>query len=262
MNKTISTTLIVLAILAVAAVIFFAGTMYARVNAFGPSMMGGLGWNKNNAYGPGMMNGRGPSMMGGNGNMMNGYRYNDTNLTPLKIDQAKASAEKYLANLNNSDLQIAEVMIFENNAYVVVKESSTGLGAFELLVDPTSQIAYPEHGPNMMWNLKYSGLNHQYMMAGNSGMMSGYGWDSTSPADVSVAMTVTPEQAIEYAQKYLDANISGATAATDPIQFYGYYTLDYEKDGKVAGMLSVNGYSGQVFLHTWHSTFIEESEIK
>src|ERR1041384_1436034 len=100
MNKTISTTLIVLAILAVAAVIFFAGTMYARVNAFGPSMMRGFGWNKNNAYGPGMMNGRGPSMMGGNGNMMNGYRYNDTNLTPLKIDQAKASAEKYLANLN------------------------------------------------------------------------------------------------------------------------------------------------------------------
>jgi hypothetical protein len=27
-------------------------------------------------------------------------------------------------------------------------------------------------------------------------------------------------------------------------------------------MLSVNGYNGQVFLHTWHGTFIEESEIK
>jgi len=96
--------------------------------------------------------------------------------------------------------------------------------------------------------------------------MGGYGntmmqgWDNTSPVDVSVAMTVTPEQAIEYVQKYLDANISGAVAATDPMQFYGYYTLDFEKDGKVAGMLSVNGYSGQVFLHTWHGTFIEETE--
>jgi len=40
------------------------------------------------------------------------------------------------------------------------------------------------------------------------------------------------------------------------------YTLDFEKDGKVAGMLSVNGYSGQVFLHTWHGTFIEESEFE
>ena len=269
MNKTISTTLTVVAILAIAGVIFFAGTMYAGANAFGPSMMGGYGRNNDNAYDS--------SMMANGGNMMKGYRYNDTNLTPLTVDQAKVSAEKYLANLNNSDLQIDEIMIFDNNAYVVVKETSTGNGAFELLVDPTSQIAFPEHGPNMMWNLKYSGLNHQYMMAGHGGMMgyggmtlapgastgvSGYGWDSTTPADVSVEMTVTPEQAIEYAQKYLDANISGATAATDPIQFYGYYTIDFEKDGQVAGMLSVNGYSGQVFRHTWHGTFIEEAEFE
>jgi hypothetical protein len=75
-------------------------------------------------------------------------------------------------------------------------------------------------------------------------------------------MPVTAEQAIQNAQKYLDANISGATAATDPIQFYGYYTLDFEQNGKVAGMLSVNGYSGQVFFHTWHGTFVEESEIQ
>lgn len=258
MNKTLSTTLTVLAILALAGIIFFAGSMYARGNAFGPSMMNGYANNNANGYGPG-------GMMG-NGGMMNGYGYNNANLTPLTVDQAKAAAEKYLTDLNNSDLQIAEVMIFDNNAYVVVKETSAGTGAFELLVDPTSQIAYPEHGPNMMWNLKYGGLNHQYMMGGNGygmmGMMGGYGWDSTTPLDVTSEMTVTPEQAIAYAQKHLDANISGATAATDPIQFYGYYTLDFAKDGKVTGMLSVNGYSGQVCLHTWHGTFIEEAEVQ
>ncbi len=281
MNKTLSTTLIVIAVLALAGGIFFAGSMYARANAFGPSMM--YGWNNKDAYGPSMtlasgasagVNGRGPSMMGGNGgNMMNGY--NNTNLTPLTVEQAKAAAEKYLSNLNKSDLQIAEVMIFDNNAYVVVKETSTGISAFELLVDSSSQSAYPEHGPNMMWNLKYSGLNHENMMGengygmmgGNGGMMSENGgmmsgWDNTIPVDVSATMTVAPEQAIQYAQQYLDANISGATAATDPIQFYGYYTLDFEKDGKVVGMLSVNGYSGQIFLHTWHGTFIEESEVQ
>ena len=282
MNKTLSTTLIVIAVLALAGGVFFAGTMYARTNSYGPSMMFGNGWSNNNAYGPGGMmgNGRGPSMMqgygrnnvngygpggmmGNGGNMMNGYK--NVNITPLTVDQAKAAAEKYLSNLNNSDLQIAEVMIFDNNAYVVVKEISTGNGAFELLVDPTSQIAYPEHGPNMMWNLKYSGTNHSEMMGGNGGMMGGgmmSGWNSTIPADVSAEMTVTLEQAIAYAQKYLDANISGATAATDPIRFYGYYTLDFEKDGKVAGMLSVNGYTGQIFLHTWHGTFIEESAVQ
>ena len=66
---------------------------------------------------------------------------------------------------------------------------------------------------------------------GNGGMMGA--WNSTTPQDISSEMTVTPEQAIEFAQTYLDANISGATAADDPIQFYGYYTLDFEKDGKV-----------------------------
>lgn len=271
MNKTLSTILIVLAGLVLVVGIFFAGNMYGRANAFGTAwMMGGYRGNNNSAYSPGgMMSGNG-GMMNGQGGMMGGSGYNNANLTPLTIGQAKAAAEKYLANLNNSDLKIAEVMIFDNNAYVVVKEASTGNGAFELLVDSVSQTAYPEHGPNMMWNLKYSGLNHQFMMGnsvgmmgmmgGNGGMMGGYNWDSTTPADVSAEMTVTSEQAIEYAQKYLDTNISGAQAATDPTQFYGYYTLDFEKDGKVAGMLSVNGYSGQVFLHTWHGTFIEETE--
>ncbi|MCG3141717.1 MAG: hypothetical protein HDKAJFGB_03033 [Anaerolineae bacterium] len=271
MNKTLTTTLTILAVLALAAVIFFAGSMYARMNAFGSSMMNGYGWSNNNVYGPSMMNGRGPNMMSGNGGMMNGqrmmgsYGYNTANVTPLTIDQTKAAAENYLANLNNSGLEISEIMIFDNNGYVIVKEASTGVGAFELLVDPVSQTAYPEHGPNMMWNLKYSGLNHDNMMGGNGyGMMGGsgnmmQGWNNAIPLDVTAEMTVTPEQAVEYAQTYLAANFAGATTE-HPMHFYGYYTLDFEKDGKIIGMLSVNGYSGQVFLHTWHGTFIEESE--
>ena len=288
MNKTLSTTLTILAVLALAAVIFFAGSMYARANAFGPSMM--YGWNDNQAYGPSMMNGRGPNMTGGNtygpggmmrnGGMMNGFGYNNANLPTLTIDQTKAAAEYYLANLNNSDLEIAEIMVFDNNGYVVVKEASTGIGAFELLVDPVSQTAYPEHGPNMMWNLKYSGLNHNnmtlapgasagvggngYGMMGGQGMMGSHGmmsgWDNTTTLDVAAEMIISPDQAVQYAQQYLDTNYAGATAATDPTQFYGYYTLDFEKDGKIVGMLSVNGYSGQIFLHTWHGTFIEETE--
>jgi len=275
MNKTLSTILTVVVVLVLAGAIFFAGSMFARANFFGYSMMNG--WNNNNSYGPRMMggygsnnaNGYGPSMMNGRGpNMMNGYGYNNANVTPLTVDQTKAAAEKYLANIDNSDFEIDEIMVFDNNGYVIVKEASTGIGAFELLVDPVSQVAYPEHGPNMMWNLKYSGLNHEYMMGGNGYGMMGYGntmmqgWNNNaSPVDVSAAMTVTPEQAVEYAQQYLDANIAGATTE-HPMQFYGYYTLDFEKDGKVAGMLSVNGYSGQVFLHTWHGTFIEEAEYE
>lgn len=31
-------------------------------------------------------------------------------------------------------------------------------------------------------------------------------------------------------------------------------------DRKITGMLSVNGYTGQVWYHTWHGTFIASSE--
>jgi len=261
MNKALSTTLIVIAILVLAGGIFFAGGMYARVNTFSPGMMFNYGRNNNNAYGSGMMNGRGNYGIGPG--MMGRYGWNNgvtPNATPLTIDQAKAAAEKYIQSLNLQGLETGEVMIFDNNAYVIVKESETGLGAFELLVDPVSQIAYPEYGPNMMWNLKYGSLGHGSMMGRRGGMMGGWNYQYQAPTDVNAEMTVTPEQAVEFAQQYLDANYAGAIAAADPVQFYGYYTLDFEKDGKIVGMLGVNGYNGQIFLHTWHGTFIEEAE--
>lgn len=193
--------------------------------------------------------GIGPGMMGGYG-WNNGT---NSNVTPLTVDQAKASAGKYIQSLNVQGLEIGEVMIFNNNAYVVVKESDSGLGAFELLVDPVSQVAYPEYDPNMMWNLKYGGLNQ-------GGMMGGWNYQSANPATISANIPVTKDQAIKNTQAYLDQNQPGTIAATDPVQFYGYYTLDFSKEGKVVGMLSVNGYSGQILLHTWHGTFIEEAK--
>jgi hypothetical protein len=115
-----------------------------------------------------------------------------------------------------------------------------------------------------MWNLKYGGLSHGSMMGGYSGFMGGMmgGWNnrSTTPATVSADMPVTKDQAIKNAQDYLDQNQPGTIAANDPTQFYGYYTLDFSKEGKVVGMMSVNGYNGQIFLHTWHGSFIEEAQ--
>src|SRR6266508_687512 len=139
--------------------------------------------------------------------MMGGYNNNYATSKPLTVEQAKAAAEKYLANFNNADLEITEVMIFNNNAYLVAKETSTGNGAFELLVDPGSQVAYHEYGPNMMWNLKYGCLNHQHMMEymmGSSSRMMGGGMmgdcdeNNTTPPNVSAEMTFTPKKAIEF----------------------------------------------------------------
>jgi hypothetical protein len=109
----------------------------------------------------------------------------------LLLTRIKPAAEKYVQTINTQDLETGEVMIFDNNAYVAVKETETGLGAFELLVDPVSQIAYPEFGPNIMWNLKYSGTTHTTMM-GSSGMMNGWNYQNQTSSDVTAEMTVTP----------------------------------------------------------------------
>ena len=249
MNNTLKIILIAVAVLIVAGGLFFAGQVYGSWQngsqyGFWGMPMAGYGWQGNQSN-----YGRGPMAGGGRG-----YGYT-ANVQPLTVDDAKQSAQKYVDSLSLSDLSLGEVMIFDNNAYVVVRETSTGMGAFELLVDPVSRIAYPEHGPNMMWNQKYGGVNHNGMMGGGYG----YNFNNTAPSNVSADMPVTQDQAIKNAQAYLDQYQPGTVAATDPVKFYGYYTLDFSRNDKVTGMLSVNGYNGEVFLHTWHGTFIEEA---
>jgi hypothetical protein len=273
MSKAIRITLIVIGILVVATGLVFAGTWIGHRTAYN------LGWSQSvypmmNATnrqfrdsGSGMMsNGMMSSRRSSGSGMMGNYGYSNPSVAPLTVDQAYQAAGTYLAALNDPGLKIAEVMVFDNNAYVRVIEQSTGIGAFELLVDPTSLVVYPEHGPNMMWNLKYAGLNHQSMMGGRGGMTpalrsgasAGVGGSafSATPAAVSADMPVTSAQALQAAQAYLDTALPGAKTAVDADRFYGYYTIDILRDGKIIGMLSVNGFNSQVFMHTWHGTFI------
>ena len=68
-------------------------------------------------------------------------------------------------------------------------------------------------------------------------------------------MTVSAAQATALATAWLTQNQPGlATEAPDT--FSGYYTIHLTKDGIIAGMLSVNGYTGQIWYHTWHGAFI------
>ena len=59
----------------------------------------------------------------------------------------------------------------------------------------------------------------------------------------------------------MDAHEPGVKVSDEITTFYGYYTIDLEKDGQIVGMLSVNGFSGQVFPHTWHGDFIEMVDV-
>ena len=185
--------------------------------------------------------------------------YGTANVEPLTVDEAYQVAETFLGGLKLEDLKIAEVMVFDNNAYIRVIEESTGINAFELLVDPVTGVVSAEPGPNIMWNLKYGALNHQVMMESHGGMMGQFFTD-TAPADVSAEMPVTADQALQAAQEFLGHAKPGLTTGSDAEAFYGYYTIDILRDGKPVGMLSVNGFNSQVFVHSWHGTFLEEAD--
>lgn len=231
-----------------------------------PDMMATNGQNyyANSQFGYDMMGaGMGNDMMGGYGSDYYG------NADPISMADAQTAVENYLASLGNDDLDIGEIMVFDNHAYAQIVERSTGIGAMEVLVDPATQTVYPEQGPNMMWNLKYGMMSgnggYNMMGSGMMGTMNGnnYGFGSgmmgsiPSVESIPAEMTVTPEQAVESAQSYLDANWPGFEADEHADPFYGYYTLHILKDGQTVGMLSVNGYTRQVFPHTWHGEFIE-----
>jgi hypothetical protein len=174
--------------------------------------------------------------------------YNFLLTRTMSIERADTIAEKYLDSLNDLDLAIGEIMEFEYNFYVVYYETSTGIGAFEMLIDKQTGRIFPEYGPNMMWNTKYG---HSGMMGGSGGMMGEY----PPPAGV----VIDEDEALEIAQAFLDEVYPGSEA-DDPHPFYGYYTIHTTRDGEIFGMLSVNLYDGTVWYHNWHGDYIQSKE--
>ncbi len=170
----------------------------------------------------------------------------------MSIDQAQSSVQAVLDRQGNRDLAIDELIEFQDNFYASIREKSTGTGAFELLVNRSTGTVTPEPGPNMMWNTRYG------MMAGWGGSMMGGGMMGVGTA--TGPMTVSADQAAQTAQGWLDQHQPGSTTNT-PDRFYGYHTVDLEKDGTMTGMLSVNGYTGQVWYHTWHGSFIQKRDL-
>lgn len=212
--------------------------------------------------GPGMggadFGGGGPGMGMGNGM---GPGAGQANVTPLTEDEAKKAAEDYIASLKLEGLEVAQVLTFDRHAYVAVKETATGNGAFELMIDPVNKLAHPAMGPATEWNLKYGGVLHANMPQRGQ---KGQGIQATptpnpdataapvaTPAEVSAEMSLSEADALKAAQTFVDAHTQaeGVTLGTTALKFYGYYSIDILKDGAVIGKLSVNGYNGLVAGH-------------
>ena len=199
-----------------------------------PNSSGGMG---SGMMGQGMMGGMmGSGMMGGMPMMTGMMGYYAEVPAPLSPGNAKAIADRYLASIGNPDLKIGEFEEYSHNFYLSLVEKTTGRGALEVVIDRYSGSPQPEP-PSMMWNSKYS------MMGDLQG----------------APMTITSAQALKTAQDFLDRAYPG-TKAGDILSYYGYYTVMTTLLGEHYGMLSVNGYSGDVWYHTWHGMFISEVE--
>lgn len=271
MNQILKTSLIVLAVLVVTGALFLGG-------AFVGSQWFGRASFNSPAYGPGMMNRGNPGQdqpapghrnAPGQGMMGAGpdHHRDQDDLTPVTVDEAKTAAQTYLTALKIDGLEIGDVTILNAGAYVVVKETAGGNGAFELIVDPHSKTAHPAGGPSVMWNLKYGGVLHAAMMADrhDPGQQDATPVPAATsaalaatPADVSADMPLSAEQAVAHAQAFLDKAIPGATAAAAPLKFYGYYSLSFSKDGTTVGILSVNGFNGDVLPAGPHGPGMKE----
>ena len=196
----------------------------------GSGMRSGMGFGE----GPGMMQGynysSGPRMMG-SGNMM-GYGdmmalyYSDAK--PISSESALMSM-KELAEQYGPNVKVEDFMTFSSNYYAILEDNESKKGMAEVLVDRYSGLARPEPGPNMLWNTRFGAGRER------SGGKS-------------------PAEAKKLAEDFLVDYLPGAKvmeAAAMP----GYYTFDFGREN-IDGMLSVNAYDGEIWVHTWHGFYL------
>ncbi|WP_292387864.1 peptidase M4 [Methanosarcina sp. UBA5] len=200
---------------------------------YGPGMMNNPGYN--HGYGSGMMNnpgynyGYGSGMMGSmmTGNMMAIY-YPESK--PVTQDEALKSMQNF-SRQYGSNLEVEDFMVFSGNYYAVLKDTNSSQYIAEVLVDRYSGSVYPEPGPNMMWNTRF-----------------GAGRTTTGGPEYDLA------EAENLTKDFLGGYLPEAQIM-ESNEMPGYYTFDFGRQD-IEGMLSVNAYNGQIWVHTWHGSYL------
>lgn len=174
----------------------------------------------------------------------------------LSVDQIKTDVNDYIKGYGNN-LEISDIFVYKDTDYYAsIEEKDTGKGAMELLVNPYSGQVYPEHGPNMMWNEKYStgggyGMmgNGRYNMMGDPSRYNYYNYYDNGASNKKISS----DEAVKIADQYVKDKLQNDfTVLGNGHEFYGYYTFHITKSDNIAGMLSVNYYTGDVWYHDWH----------
>lgn len=203
---------------------------------------------KDNYISRSSMNGIMSSKNWNNNSIMNTNFVVEKDANMIELEELKKKVEAYI-NRYEEKLIISDIFIFEDSEYYFsIVEEDTGRGAMELLVNQYTGDIFPEIGPNMMWNIKYS-MHNGNMMFGR-GMMS----FNNEKVDMSYIESnkINSDEAYDYGVQYLEKYIDSSKLAKEFHEFYGYYTFHVEENGDVVGMLSVDSMSGEVWYHQWH----------
>jgi hypothetical protein len=167
---------------------------------------------------------------------------------PMSAEQAQQAALEYLSRSELSGLTVGDIILFNNHAYVEIVEKDSGRGAFQVLVDPASLAVGFEPGPSVTWNQKY------HLTPGSSTKIQ------IAAENIPAEMAVSLEQARQAAQRFIELVLPGAEVAAGARPFYGYYTFRLLQDGKLVGLVSVNGSTQAVVPHVWNGAVIEVGE--
>ncbi|HUX52436.1 MAG TPA: hypothetical protein VMW73_16725 [Spirochaetia bacterium] len=231
------------------------GMMYGNDDngqGYGPGMMGGgygggPGYGRGQGYGRGMMGGGyGPGMAFDQDGT--GYGYNaQSNATRIDASRINTVVEGYLATLPGKELQIAEIVDFQYNYYVRVKEKGAATYSMELLVNPYSGRVVPVgYGRGVRDN--------DFPRGGRGPWAAGPGTYSGTPSQA--AQNVSSGEAQKIAADFVK-RFSPNDSVTGEAQFPGHYSMFITDNGKIVGVVSVDASSGTAFYHRWLGTFLK-----
>jgi hypothetical protein len=170
---------------------------------------------------------------------------------PLGLTKTKELVDAYLQHFNNPNLELKEIVVFNNNSYARIAEKSSGTNAMELIVDTETDIVLSEYGSSFTWNVMYPSIPDSKTIGNIEFTPSG---PVVNPAENPLA--ISSQQAKIIAQQYLKQYKINVRLSKTVETFSGYYVIENLHWGKVVGMISINGYTGQAFRHDWHQTFI------
>jgi hypothetical protein len=191
--------------------------------------------------------------------------------TPATLAAVRDHVQQWLASAGFKGFRVSEVMAFSNNDYAAIT-GKNGKPAFELLV-ATNRSWLMEEPASMMWNTRYGMLGNTNQtfepipgmsmlwgggMMGGGMMGNGMMGSPTSWYSKGTGKVTSLSQAVTVADTWLAKTRPGQTAEKDGRSYPGYFTMDTIRNGKTAGMLSVNASSGAVWYHGWHGTFLSE----